>query len=115
MNSKDYWKTRSLLLEALLNNRAEETVQIISRLYGLALEDIYQQIERIFQRYVKGGAMSEEEAMRMLTVRETEQMRDELFRLLEQSTGTARQEIWARLSAPAYCRRCGTGSMLSAG
>ena len=46
MNSKNYWKRRAILLEQLLNTRADATVQQISRLYGLAQEQIFGSITK---------------------------------------------------------------------
>lgn len=105
MNNRDYWKRRSLNLEQLLYARADETVQHISRLYGLAQENIFQQIEKIFATYVKGGALNEEKAMQLLTVRETEEARAVLMEQYRKATGQAKRDLWARLSAPAYASR----------
>lgn len=105
MTSKDYWKGRALLLEQLLNTRAEATVQQIARLYGLAQENIFQQIERVFSAHVKGGALNEKKAMELLTVRETETARGELLEQYRRATGQVKRDLWARLSAPAYANR----------
>ena len=105
MNSKNYWKRRALLLEQLLNTRADATVQQISRLYGLAQEQIFQQIEKVFASYVKGGALNPDKAMQLLTVRETVEARAALMEQYRKATGQVRRDIWARLSAPAYANR----------
>lgn len=105
MTSKDYWERRSLRLEQLLNTRAEGTVQQISRLYGLAQENIFKQIEKVFAAYVRGGALNEKKAMEMLTVKETEAARAELLEQYQKATGQIKRDIWARLSAPAYANR----------
>ena len=107
MNSKNYWKRRALLLEQLLNTRAEATVQQISRLYGLAQEQIFQQIEKVFSSYVRGGALNPDKAMQLLTVRETEEARALLLEQYQRATGQVKRDIWARLSAPAYANRIG--------
>jgi SPP1 gp7 family putative phage head morphogenesis protein len=105
MTSKEYWKGRSLLLEQLLHDRSEATAQRISRLYGLAQENIFQQIEKVFSSYAKGGALNEKKAMELLSVRETDEAERELRRQYEEATGPAKRDIWARLSAPAYANR----------
>lgn len=107
MNSKNYWKLRALLLEQLLNTRADATVQQISRLYGLAQEQIFQQIEKVFSSYVRGGALNPDKAMQLLTVRETEEARALLLEQYQRATGQVKRDIWARLSAPAYANRIG--------
>lgn len=107
MNSKNYWKRRALLLEQLLNTRADATVQQISRLYGLAQEQIFQQIEKVFSSYVRGGALNPDKAMQLLTVRETEEARALLLEQYQRATGQVKRDIWARLSAPAYANRIG--------
>lgn len=105
MTSKKYWKTRSILLEQLLHDRSEATSQRISRLYGLAQERIFERIEKIFSAYVKGGTLTEAEALRLLSVRETEEAEAALRHLYETAKGPAKRAIWARLSAPAYSFR----------
>lgn len=105
MTNKQYWKQRSLNLEQLLHSRADETVRQISRLYGLAQENIFQQIEKIFSAYVKGGSMNEEKAMQLLSIRETEEARAALMEQYQRATGQAKRDLWARLSAPAYAYR----------
>lgn len=105
MTSKDYWKRRALLLEQLLNTRAEATVQQISRLYMLAQENIFGQIEKIFASYVKGGVLNEQKAMELLAVKETAAARAELLEQYRKATGTVKRDLWARLSAPAYANR----------
>lgn len=107
MNSKNYWKRRAILLEQLLNTRADATVQQISRLYGLAQEQIFQQIEKVFSSYVRGGALNPDKAMQLLTVRETEEARALLLEQYQRATGQVKRDIWARLSAPAYANRIG--------
>ena len=105
MTNKAYWKTRSILLEQLLHDRSEATAQRISRLYGLTQERIFKEIEKVFASYVKDGALNEEQALRLLSVRETEEALEELRTLYEIATGPAKRDIWARLSAPAYAYR----------
>ncbi|MCD8142313.1 MAG: hypothetical protein LUD83_03405 [Clostridiales bacterium] len=78
MNSRDYWKRRSLNLEQLLHTRAEQTVKQISGLYDKAQKNIVEQIEKTFSAYVKGGMLNEKTANKLLTVRETEEARDAL-------------------------------------
>ncbi|MCD8160918.1 MAG: minor capsid protein [Clostridiales bacterium] len=105
MNSRDYWKRRSLNLEQLLHTRAEKTVAQITALYDKAQENIVGQIEKTFSAYVKGGAMNEQKANQLLTVRETEEARDALREQYRTATGQVKRDIWARLSAPAYANR----------
>lgn len=105
MSSRSYWKRRSLLLEQLLDTRAEKTVREIARLYGLAQENIYAQIERVFASYVKGGALTEGQAMELLSAHDTEIARAELMEQWRRASGQVKKDIWARLSAPAYANR----------
>ncbi len=105
MNSRDYWKRRSLNLEQLLHTRAEQTVAQITGLYDKAQENIVGQIEKAFSAYAKGGAMNEKTATSLLTVRETEEARDALREQYQTATGQVKRDIWARLSAPAYANR----------
>ncbi|MCD7881082.1 MAG: minor capsid protein [Clostridiales bacterium] len=106
MNSRDYWKKRSLNLEELLHTRAEQTVTKIGGLYEKAQENICGQIEHVFSSYVhKGGAMNEKKAAELLTVKETQEARDALLEQYQAATGQVKRDIWARLSAPAYANR----------
>lgn len=105
MNSRDYWKRRSLKLEKLLRDRADETVQAVSRRYGRAQQVICQQIERVFRAYARNGALNETTAQHLLSRQETEESREELQALWQRAKGHARKDLWARLSAPAYANR----------
>ncbi|MCD8381531.1 MAG: minor capsid protein [Clostridiales bacterium] len=106
MNSRDYWKRRSLNLEELLHTRAKGTVKQISGLYEKAQESVCGQIEKIFSTYArKGGALNEKKATELLTVKETQEARDALLEQYQTATGQVKRDIWARLSAPAYANR----------
>lgn len=105
MNSRDYWKRRSLKLEKLLHDRADETVQAVARRYGLAQRAICQQIEHIFDTYARNGALNADTARCLLSQQETAESREELKALWQKAKGPAKKDLWARLSAPAYAGR----------
>lgn len=105
MSSRDYWKRRSLQLEQLIHTRADETVAQISRLYGLAQKEMVEQIEGVFDTFSRKGALTQAQAMSLLSVKETEEARAELLEQYQTATGDVKRDIWARLAAPAYANR----------
>ncbi|MCD8376751.1 MAG: minor capsid protein [Oscillospiraceae bacterium] len=105
MSSRDYWKRRSLQLEQLIYSRANETVARISRLYDQAQREMVEQIEGVFNTFSRKGALTQAQAMSLLSVKETEEARTELLEQYQTATGDVKQDLWARLAAPAYANR----------
>lgn len=105
MNGRDYWKRRSLKLEKLLHDRADETVKAVARRYRMAQRVICEQIEHIFDTYARNGALNVDTALQLLSQQETEQCREELRTLWQKASGPVKKELWARLAAPAYAAR----------
>ena len=105
--SRDYWEKRALKLEHLTQQKASDTVKAICRNYDQAQENIVAQIEKIFSRYVNDNeTLNEEKALQLLSEKQTAEYRQQL---LEQYHSTddpqLREEIRARLDAPAYANR----------
>ena len=105
--NRDYWERRALKLEHLTQERASDTVRAICQNYDQAQEDIVAQIEKIFSRYVNNNeTLNEEQALLLLSEQQTAEYRQQL---LEQYHSTddpqLREEIRARLDAPAYANR----------
>ncbi len=105
MSSRDYWKRRSLQLEQLIYSRANETVAQISRLYDQAQREMVEQIEGVFNTFSRKGALTQAQAMSLLSVKKTEEARAELLEQYQTATGDVKQDLWARLAAPAYANR----------
>lgn len=106
MTSKGYWKRRALILEQLTQDKADATVERICRMYGRAQECVIEQIERVFNAYVKGGTLNEKKAMELLSVKQTAEYRAELRAMYTTATDEkTRKDILARLNAPAYAYR----------
>lgn len=104
---RDYWEKRALKQEHLTQQLAGETVAAVCQNYEDAQKNIVAQIEKIFDRYVNNNeTLNEEKAMQLLSEQQTEEYRQQL---LEQYHSTEdpqlREEIRARLDAPAYANR----------
>lgn len=105
--NRDYWEKRALKLEHLTQQKASDTVKAICQNYDEAQENIVAQIEKIFSRYVNNNeTLNEEKALQLLSEKQTAEYRQQL---LEQYHSTddpqLREEIRARLDAPAYANR----------
>lgn len=102
----EYWKSRSIELESLLQNRTTATVEEINRLYSESAKTISAKIAKIFETYKKGGQIDAAHALQLLTAKQTAEQRKELLELLSKTTDKkARREIIAVLDAPAYADR----------
>lgn len=102
----EYWKSRSVELESLLQNRTTATVEEINRLYSESAKTISAKIAKIFETYKKGGQIDAAHALQLLTAKQTAEQRKELLELLSKTTDKkARREIIAILDAPAYADR----------
>jgi hypothetical protein len=105
--NRAYWKKRALKLENLTRKKSSVTVRAVCRNYDEAQKNIVAQIEKVFSRYVNNNeSLNEEKAMQLLSEQQTEEYRQQL---LEQYHSTEdpqlREEIRARLDAPAYANR----------
>lgn len=104
---RDYWEQRALKLEHLTQQKASDTVRAICRNYDQAQASIVAQIEKIFARYVNNNeALNEEKALLLLSEKQTAEYRQELLELYHSTEDPQlREEIRARLDAPAYASR----------
>lgn len=107
MTSRDYWKRRSLRLAQMMQDRAEETVRQISRIYGNAQRQICWEIEAVFRSFRKQGkGLTEGEALELLSLRDSQAVRDSLLEQWRAAPpGPVKDDLWRRLAAPAYAGR----------
>lgn len=102
----DYWKSRSIELEKLIQDKTTDTVIEINKLYAEASKEITRKITKIFETYKNGGKIDSEYALQLLTAKQTAEQRRELLELLSRTTDKkVRREIISMLDAPAYADR----------
>lgn len=106
MSGGGYWDRRRAALEALTDQRCRLTAGEIARLYDRALDSILRRVDRLFQRFVQGYHLPPEQAMALLTTTQTREARAALQELFDSCEDAAlREELRARLDAPAYAYR----------
>lgn len=106
MSSKDYWLKCGAELEQLTDSRCRVSAKEISGLYDSALEDIRKHISQIYGSYVHGYGLTPEQAQQLLSQQQTRKVREELQRMLDQTSDPMLQQaLRARLDAPAYAYR----------
>lgn len=108
MNSRDYWDRRRTALEALVDRGCRLTASQVAQLYDGALERIQQRIRALYRRFAQGYPVTPAEVTGLLTAPQTREAREELLALWETCTDPQlRQELRAKLDAPAYAYRIG--------
>lgn len=107
LKSHDYWEKRALNMALLTHHRADKTVAMVCRNYDQAQKNIIAQIEKIFARYVNNNeALNAEKALQLLSQKQTAEYRQALTELYHSTTDPKiRNELRARLEAPAYANR----------
>lgn len=102
----NYWSSRAVELEKLLQDKTNATIVEINKLYSDASKSIASKIAKIFETYKKGGQIDSAHALQLLTAHQTAEQRKELLELLSRTTDKkARREIISMLDAPAYADR----------
>lgn len=110
MSSEEYWEERSKLLERELDRRCRITSGEIGKVYEDALSQLEQDISKIFHSYVKGYGLTQAEAQRLLSQKQTRESREKLLAMLEKleaenADPAAIQALRSVLDAPAYAYR----------
>ena len=102
----NYWSSRAVELEKLLQDKTNATIVEINKLYSDVSKSIASKIAKIFETYKKGGQIDSAHALQLLTAHQTAEQRKELLELLSRTTDKkARREIISMLDAPAYADR----------
>lgn len=101
-----YWQERSMQKERLIQGYTTSAINRITAVYDKAVEDIKNEIKRVFTAYKISGKLSNEEALRLLNGAE----KSELIRQLKQNLNNIsdekiRSEILNRINAIAYFAR----------
>lgn len=106
MPSDEYWERRARQRMASYQRNAEATIRTIMRAYDKAIQDIEEEIERIFLRFAIDGQLSPLEARRLLNEpinrSEWEAIK---AKIAEIENPRIRRQLLNRLNAPAYRAR----------
>ncbi len=106
MSDAAYWISRALEREARTARRSASLTGQVTALYEKALRSLDADIRQIIRAYAKSGKMTEAEALKRLTARESNQVIEELKRQIHTITDAdERRRLLARIEAPAYRAR----------
>lgn len=106
MQSLKYWQGRAINLEKLMQDKTDQTIIEVNKLYNKAISEMNSQIQKVFGTYANNGNIDTEMAVKLLNEQQTQEMRNELLDLLSTtSNADLKREIIAKLDAPAYASR----------
>lgn len=106
MNGSKYWEQRMKALEGMVDRNSRITAAEIGKVYDQALKQLERDIKKIFQAYTKGYGIPPGEAEKLLSQKQTREVREKLLKLIEETPDPlAQQKLRAVLDAPAYAFR----------
>lgn len=106
MKNSKYWQNRAINLEKLMQDRTDQTIIQVNKLYDNALHEMDLQIQKVFGNYLNNSGFQENVALQLLNERQTKEMREKLLALLSTTSNVdIKREIIAKLDAPAYANR----------
>ena len=106
MKSKKYWQNRKAQNMFEYMASAEETANTIGTVYHKAAIVLNNEMDTIFERYIKKHKLSEEEAKELLmSVKSKTSLEDIKRELLKAPAGSEKRKLLAELESPAYAAR----------
>lgn len=104
--TKGYWEKRSTELMLQLEKGTERTIDSLIEAYEQATRNINKEIANIFNKYATDGKLTTQEAMELLSVKETKQFYNNLLEQINSIENTdIRKKLLAKYNAPAYVYR----------
>lgn len=104
--SNDYWERRALQRMASYQRDAEATIWTIMQAYDKAIQEITEEIERIFNKFAKDGQLLPDEARKLLNEPISRKEWEEIkAKIAEIKDPQIRRQLLNRLNAPAYRAR----------
>lgn len=104
--SNDYWERRALQRMASYQRDAEATIRTIMQAYDKAIQEITEEIERIFNKFAKDGQLLPDEARKLLNEPISRKEWEEIkAKIAEIKDPQIRRQLLNRLNAPAYRAR----------
>lgn len=101
-----YWEHRALETENLIQNKTDETIKKVGKLYEGVRKGIDFSINKILGTYIKTNNLTYSEALKLLNQPQTKEYRNELNRIVDRITDEdAKSKILAKLNAQAYASR----------
>ncbi|MDO4275886.1 MAG: minor capsid protein [Eubacteriales bacterium] len=106
MSNEKYWQNRAAWNMYEQMQRAEETVDVISRIYNKASAWLCIEAEGIFKKYMTKHKLSENDARRLLDTLQNRTSLDELLLALKNGdSDKTKSQLLAELEGPAYQSR----------
>lgn len=103
---KGYWEKRQTELMKQLEKDTESTIDDLIVVYERATKNINTEIVKIFNKYAKDGKLTKEEAIELLTTKETKQFYNDLLEQINTIDDVdIKQKLLAKYNAPAYSYR----------
>lgn len=105
-NNNKYWEDRSNKRMAKYHRNSNETINKINKAYDKAIEDINEDIKKIFNKYVLDSGLDPGEARKILNTKITKKAMDEIRGKIKYiKDDEVKKLLWAELNAGAYKAR----------
>lgn len=106
MKNKEYWKLRSLSRMDSYHKDADKTIGKVLEAYQASIDDINEQMAKIFNKYAASSKLSMDEAKQYLTTAESKEFLDNLRKTIDNVTDPdLKAEMLRQINAPAYRAR----------
>lgn len=102
----NYWEKRSTELMERLEKGSEKTIRALTEAYEQATKNINKEITKIFNKYAKDGKLTKDEALKMLSSKESKEFYDNLLEQIKKvDNSDIKRKLLAKYNAPAYSYR----------
>lgn len=100
---KGYWEKRQTELMRRLEKGTENTINSLIDAYERTTKSINKEIAKIFNKYATDGKLTEKEALKLLSIKETKQFYDDLLEQINTIDNVdIKRKLLAKYNAPAY-------------
>ena len=104
--ANNYWEKRSTELMKRIEKGTEKTIKALIEAYEQATKNINKEIAKIFDKYAENGKMTKDEALKMLSSKESKKFYNELLEQIKKvDNPDIKRKLLARYNAPAYSYR----------
>lgn len=102
----NYWESRSLQRMLKVEKDSAKAINQITNLYDKAIVNIEQEIVRTYKRFYENGELNQEEALKLLNNKESEEYYNNIYNQINMITDDKiKIKLLAKYNAPAYSSR----------